>query len=171
MEHRQAINPNSYFIPNGVDFELFKRALDADLRCRRDHPPASSIIGFAGWMGFHIDVALAAGVAEAFPDYSLVLVGPDRLPDSSEYQRLRSLPNVHFPGAEGNERAAQLPEGFNVALMPGCSAGNILSAYPLKLHEYLAAGGRLLPPHCQSYCPSTMSSALPKHLRSHFPDP
>jgi glycosyltransferase involved in cell wall biosynthesis len=140
-EHRKSINPNTYFIPNGVDFELFNRALDPDLPIPTDVvslPPP--ILGFAGWMGYHIDITLLRKIAEAFPNCSLVLVGPDRLTETTDYRRLHSLSNVHFLGQREMNKLPNYLKAFDVALMPWLLTGHTLSAYPLKLHEYLAAG-------------------------------
>jgi glycosyltransferase involved in cell wall biosynthesis len=131
-ERRKAINPNTYFIPNGVDFDLFNRALTPNL-------PLPTI-GFAGWLGYHIDVELLRRVAEAYPDCSLVLVGPDALPNTKGRRRLRDLPNVFFLGQKERFELPNYLQVFDVALMPYSLSGHIRSAYPLKLHEYLAAG-------------------------------
>ncbi|MCF8371598.1 MAG: glycosyltransferase [Bacteroidales bacterium] len=138
---RQTINPNTFFIPNGVDFKLFNRALSPNLPqpddiARLPRP----IIGFAGWLGFHIDVELLRKVAERFPHCSLVLVGPDALPDSKARDRLLNMPNVHFLGLKDRHDLPTYMSVFDVALMPYSLSGHIYTAYPLKLHEYLAAG-------------------------------
>jgi hypothetical protein len=140
-ENRKAINPESHFIPNGVDYTLFSRALEPDLPVPGDIAVLPRpIIGFAGWLGFHIDVTLLLRIAETFDACSLVLVGPDRLPDSKDYRRLRSQPNVHFLGQKAMSELPNYLKAFDVALMPWLLTGHVLSAYPLKLHEYLAAG-------------------------------
>lgn len=140
-ERRRPINPNTYFIPNAVDFELFNRALKPNLPLPADiinipHP----IIGFAGWLGYQIDLELLKRVGEAYPSCSLVLVGPDRLSDVPGRQRLRALPNVFFLGQKERDELPNYLRVFNVALIPWLVVGHARSAYPLKLHEYLAAG-------------------------------
>jgi glycosyltransferase involved in cell wall biosynthesis len=140
-ERRKAINPSTYLIPNAVDFDLFNRTLSEDA----PPPPGIAgkpgpIVGFVGWLGFHIDVALLCRIAESFPEQSLVLIGPEELPPSDQVPRLHSLPNVYFLGAKPREDLPQYLRYIDVALMPYSLTGHILSAYPLKLHEYLAAG-------------------------------
>jgi glycosyltransferase involved in cell wall biosynthesis len=140
-KRRKKLNPNAYFIPNGVDFELFNRALTSDLPLPVDMDLIPRpIIGFAGWLSYHIDVCLLCRLAEAYPDCSLVLVGPDELLNSKDTKRLRSLPNVFFLGRKDRTELPSYLRAFDVALMPWQLTGHILSAYPLKLHEYLAAG-------------------------------
>ncbi|MDW7679448.1 MAG: glycosyltransferase [bacterium] len=140
-KRRRAINPNSFFVPNGVDFELFNRPLSEKLPIPDDiktipHP----IIGFAGMLGNHIDVKLLLEIAEQYPKYSLVLLGPDLLPGSEQLNQLRKKTNVHFLGFKPMEKLPDYVQTFDVALIPYELTGHVLSGYPQKLHEYLAVG-------------------------------
>lgn len=140
-ERRRPLNPETYFVPNGVDFDLFHQALDEDLPLPQDIAPIRHpIIGFAGWIGYHIDTELLCRIAEEFPHASLVLVGPDELPQNQARERLGSLPNVYFLGQKPHVDLPRYVRAFDVALMPYSLTGHIRSAYPMKLHEYLAAG-------------------------------
>lgn len=140
-KRRKALNPNTYFVPNGVDFDLFNRALAPNLPLPADIAAVPRpIIGFAGWLGYHIDVGLLRRVAEAYPDCSLVLVGPDHLRDAAGRQELQALPNVFFVGQKERHELPNYLQAFDVALMAYVLSGHLRSAYPLKLHEYLAAG-------------------------------
>lgn len=141
VERRRALNPSTYFVPNGVDFDLFHRALDPDLALPDDiRSIPRPIIGFAGWLGYHIDVDLLITIAQAYPQCSLVLVGPDELPCDASRRQLGQLPNVHFLGLKERTQLPDYLKAFDVALMPYALRGHIYAAYPLKLHEYLAAG-------------------------------
>ncbi len=140
-ERRKRINPNTYFIPNGVNFDLFHRALEPETVIPSDVENLKRpIIGYAGALGNQIDVDLLLQVAETFAAGSVVLVGPDRIPSSASLSSLRAMPNVHFVG---QRELGDLPgylKAFDVALIPYALQGYTLTAYPLKLHEYLAAG-------------------------------
>jgi glycosyltransferase involved in cell wall biosynthesis len=140
-DRRRPLNPNTHFIPNGVDFDLFHQALDPDLPLPDDIASLPRpIIGFCGWLGYHIDVALLRRVAQAYPDCTLALVGPDELPDSDELHPLRAQANVAFLGRKPRAALPGYLKAFDAALMPWALSGHIRSAYPVKLHEYLAAG-------------------------------
>lgn len=140
-ERRRVHNPHTYLMPNGVDFDIFHRALEpngdtpADLR-----DIAGPVIGYAGWLGYQIDVPLLLQVAQRYPTCSLVLVGPDELPPSPAREQLRRQPNVHLLGRKEREEMPAYLRAFDVALVPYALDGHVLSIYPLKLHEYLAAG-------------------------------
>lgn len=140
-ERRRAFNPHTYFIPNAVDFDLFNRALAADTPVAPDIAAIRGpIIGFAGWMGYQMDLDLVVATAEAYPDCSVVLVGPDALPANEQRVRLRHLPNVHFLGRKELATMPSYLKAFDVALIPYVLHGHTTTVYPLKLHEYLAAG-------------------------------
>ena len=140
-ERRKSINPNTYLIPNAADFDLFNRALAPNRQLPADIASIPRpIIGYAGMLAYHIDVELMRRVAEAFPICSLVLIGPDRLPNNSSLDRLKALPNVYFLGQKPHEHLPDYLQAFDVAVMPYLLIEQVVHAYPLKLHEYLAAG-------------------------------
>jgi glycosyltransferase involved in cell wall biosynthesis len=140
-ERRKAANPRSYFIPNGVDFELFNRTLMPNLALPDDIADLPRpIIGFVGWLGYHIDVQLLVHIAKTYPDCSLVLIGPEELPKGPDRKELKMLPNTFFLGQKERIELPNYLQAFDVALMPWILSGHLQSAYPLKLHEYLAAG-------------------------------
>jgi glycosyltransferase involved in cell wall biosynthesis len=140
-QRRKKINPNTYFVPNAVDFDLFNQAVDPQTPIPADIAALNKpIIGLVGWLGFQVDLPLLIHVARSFPDHSLALVGPDNLPDNQHSSTLRSLPNVHFLGQKALEELPGYLKAIDVALIPYVLEGYPLTAYPLKLHEYLAAG-------------------------------
>lgn len=140
-ERRKKLNPNTYFIPNAADFNLFHKALDPETPIPSEVAGLKRpIIGYVGWLGHQIDIDLLLRVAQAYSDCSLVLVGPDEIPKDARLRRLRAMPNVHFLGRKEVRSLPEYLKAFDVALIPYVLAGYTLTAYPLKLHEYLAAG-------------------------------
>lgn len=141
QDRRRIANPRTYFIPNAVDFELFSRALTEELPVPADIASVPRpILGYVGWLTNHIDVALLGRIAEGYPHCSLVLVGPGQLPAGADLDALRRRPNVVFLGRKDHSAVPAYLRVFDVALMPYSLSGHVLSAYPAKLHEYLAAG-------------------------------
>jgi hypothetical protein len=138
---REAINPHTYFIPNAVDFDLFNRAMMPDLPMPDDIAGLRRpIIGYAGRMARQIDIELLQRVAITYPNCSLVLIGPDELPSCPGEHALRAAPNVFFLGWKKPSELPNYLRVFDVALIPYRLEGHVLSGYPTKLHEYLAAG-------------------------------
>jgi glycosyltransferase involved in cell wall biosynthesis len=140
-EHRKAFNPNTYCTPNGVDFELFTKALKPNTPIPSDIAGLKKpVIGFVGWLGYQMDIDLLLNIAEVYSDCSLALIGPDVMPNNEKHHRLRAMPNVYFLGQKALEALPEYLKAFDVALIPYLLEGYVLTAYPLKLHEYLAAG-------------------------------
>ena len=140
-ERRKKLNPDTYFIPNAVDFDLFSTALVHETPIPSDVAQLKEPrIGYVGWLGYQIDVDLLLRVATAYPDASLILVGPDEIPTDERLAMLRAMANVHFLGRKALTELPGYLKAFDAALIPYVLASYTLTAYPLKLHEYLAAG-------------------------------
>ena len=145
-QRRQRLNPNTHFVPNAVDYPHFSQAL------RPETPIAPEldgldrpIVGFVGWLGHQLDVPLLNRVAAAYPQYALALVGPDALEKDAAYHELRAHSNVHFFGRQPLDALPGFLKAFAVALLPyNIKSGHTHAIYPLKLHEYLAAGCSVL---------------------------
>lgn len=135
-ERRQE-NPRTYFIPHGVDVDLFARALNPDLPLPADlrmlRPP---IVGFCGLIADYVDLELIAGAARRKPTWSFVLIGRC----VTDVRVLRSLPNVHLLGQRPYHSLAGYFRGFDVGVIPFRVNALTVRANPLKLREYLAAG-------------------------------
>lgn len=142
---RIPLNPATYFVPNGVDHANFSRALDPATAVPAEVANLPRpILGFAGWLGNQVDVPLLVRLAQAYPQASVVLVGPDALDKDAAYAQLRAMPNVTFAGRKALEALPGYLKAFDVALLPYRMDGHTHSIYPLKLHEYLAAGRSML---------------------------
>jgi hypothetical protein len=145
FQRRLRLNPNTHFVPNAVDHDLFCQALAPDTTEPADLAALPRpILGFVGWLGHQLDAGLLARLAAAYPSYSMVLVGPDALPQGPDHAALKAQPNVHFAGRQPLSALPRYLKAFDVALLPYNLGGHTHSIYPLKLHEYLAAGRSVL---------------------------
>ena len=138
---------------NGADVDNVARCLSepcpADLAAIA-HPR----LGYAGVISQKVDIALINALAQRQPSWQWVFVGP--IPGSdggrmggsqAAYQAwtaLLALPNVHWLGAKTHEEVGRYMVHMDVNTMPyvvdARAGGWARFAYPLKLHEYLAAG-------------------------------
>jgi glycosyltransferase involved in cell wall biosynthesis len=133
-------------LPNGVDLEAFDRAaksgrIPADLAAI-----PRPRLGYVGSLHPQVDFGLIAALAEKRPEYHFVLVGGrPELRDpiaEAELEKCRARSNVHFLG----EKERTLVPGYvchmdvNLMLYRLSAKTWIHAIYPLKLHEYLAAG-------------------------------
>jgi glycosyltransferase involved in cell wall biosynthesis len=123
---------------NGVEFEHFARP-------RKEVPPLLAtlpkpILGYAGALDW-IDAGLVEAVAKAWPEYSVVLVGPAYARDwTTRHASLLALPNVHCVGKVPYEELPAWVQRFDLALMPLERSDLKRASHPNKLYEYTAAG-------------------------------
>lgn len=126
-------------VPNGVDYGAFATAAAEpdDLRAI-PHPR----IGYVGVIKQFLDVPLLVSLAGRHPEWSFVFVGPVQPmgPDTEPFNRLRALPNVHLLGSRAIGELPAYAQHMDVGTMPYDVNGYTKFIYPLKLHEYLAAG-------------------------------
>jgi len=136
---KKKVNDNTFFVPNGVDFELFSKACYSDLECPSDlinlHKP---ILGFIGGIFEWIDLNLIKFVAETNPRWSIVLIGPVRRNMSLSW--IKSHSNVFFLGRKDMSVLPTYLKYIDVCLSPFKVNTLTKTVNPLKVYEYLAAG-------------------------------
>lgn len=143
VEARRPLNPDTYYVPNAVDFRAFQQALTEP----NERPPAAMsnlhrpVLGVVGSLNAKVDLTLLAEVAERRPEWSLALVGPLGYgPREHEWSRLSALPNVRWPGSVPHEQVPAVIAACDVCLIPYRLNEQTRHVNPLKLYEYLAAG-------------------------------
>ena len=126
--------PHTHLIPHGVNVDLFATPGPvAPELAALPHP----IIGFYGNLYDWVDQALLAGIAQARPHWSLVLIGKIM----TEISTLQACPNIHILGPRPYEALPAFCRGFDVGIIPyNTRDPRMQSVNPLKLREYLAAG-------------------------------
>jgi GT2 family glycosyltransferase/glycosyltransferase involved in cell wall biosynthesis len=126
-------NPHRALIRNAGDFEHFR---DAPPECFRD-PSGRAVIGYYGAIAEWFDVELVRGVARAFPDHLVLLVGSDT---AGVAKQLADEPNIVFTGEVPYARLPYYLHAFAVALLPFRVMTLTLATNPVKVYEYLSAG-------------------------------
>ncbi len=134
-------------LPNGADVEAIDRAIATSA------PPPQDLstiprpwLGWVGSLHPQIDFALIAEVARRQPNWSFVFVGsmiahPDARADR-ERADCFALPNVYVLGGKSIDDVPRYVTSMDANLMCYRLSDQtwIKAIYPLKLHEYLAAG-------------------------------
>ncbi|AAM73423.1 MAG TPA: glycosyltransferase family 1 protein [Chlorobaculum sp.] len=146
---------------NGVEFDHFAvpRPETPEQLCSLPGP----ILGYAGAMDW-IDADLVASVARAWPEYSVVLVGPAYAHDwADRHVELLSLPNVHWVGKVGYDELPAWVQRFDLALMPLERSPLKRASNPNKLYEYAAAGVPIL---AIDYCDAVRKASGVAHVAS-----
>jgi len=142
-EARRGQHPNLHCLPSAVDAAHF-----APPATRPDDPLARRAqelqghiarprLGFFGVIDERMDLALVSAVAQARPDWQLVMVGP--VVKISE-RDLPRRPNIHWLGMQRYELLPHLLAGWDLCLMPFAMNDSTRFISPTKTLEYLAGG-------------------------------
>ena len=141
------INPNTYFLPNGVDLSLFDPTNPGNHAVPSDLPPASRLIGFIGHINQHLDLELLLRSAQAFPGNHLVLLGRimnnETAPQGRQAEALHTLlglPNVSYLGFKPPRELPRYLRAFDVCVMAFLDDPFNDERDPLKFYQYLAMG-------------------------------
>lgn len=139
LETHQLKNPNTFLIPNGVDFSHFAQAQEAALPLPSDVENITRPrLGFVGAIQYWIDLDLIKQIATAKPDWSIVMVGP--VGAGIDLTPFKPLSNVHFLGSKSLKTVPQYLKAFDVCLNTFKQTQLTKTVNPLKIYEYLAAG-------------------------------
>ena len=139
MSKKGGVNPNTEFVPNGVDYPLYATPVPEPEELRNIPRPR---IGYVGSLKRMLDWDLLIELASTHPQWSFVFVGPKAPhPDIDVMlKRMSDLPNVHFLGGKPASDLGAYPQHFDVCTMPYRLDDYTKYVYPLKMHEYLASG-------------------------------
>lgn len=136
-EAKRHLHPNIHPFPSSVDVEHFARARAIDSDPDDQRPVQRPRLGFFGVIDERMDLALLAGVAEARPQWGIVMLGPVAKIDPATLPRRR---NIHYLGSRTYEQLPQYIAGWDVALLPFARNDATRFISPTKTPEYLAAG-------------------------------
>ena len=141
FETKKNFNENTFIIRHGVDFLHFRKALDETTKIPVEIANLPKpIIGFHGLLADWVDFELLKQTAEHFKNGSVVLIGKITVDAERKVKILDDVPNIHFLGRKPYSELPAFCKGFDVALNPFAINDLTLSANPLKVREYLAAG-------------------------------
>lgn len=136
-EAKKDRHTNIHAFPSSVDRDHFLQARAA-LETPVDQRPISGPrLGFYGVIDERMDLELLAAVADARPDWSLVMVGPIVKLDPAELPRRA---NLRFLGGKDYAELPAYLAGWDVALMPFAINESTRFISPTKTPEYLAGG-------------------------------
>ncbi len=139
LEKKGKLNPQTIFVPNGVDYSAFAAL----------HPEPPDLgpiprprIGYVGRVKSDLNYSLLIALARRHKEWSFVLVGPvENLGDRiASIRTLSQIANVYFLGAKPVAALPAYTQHLDVCML--CYEVNNYTKfiYPLKLHEYLASG-------------------------------
>jgi UDP-galactopyranose mutase len=137
FEAKRDRHPNVYPFPSSVDRAHFSRARaiesEPDDQAALPHPR----LGFYGVVDERMDTDLLGVLADAHPEWSIVIVGPVVKIDPADLPR---RPNLHYLGGKSYDQLPAYLGGWDVALMPFAINESTKFISPTKTPEYLAGG-------------------------------
>lgn len=136
-EAKRSRHPRVYAFPSGVDADHFRAA-----RLERQDPADQEVIprprvGFYGVIDERMDLDLLKGIADARPDWQLVLIGPLSKIDC---ETLPWRSNIHYLGPRSYGELPAYLSGWDAAILPFARNASTRFISPTKTPEYLAAG-------------------------------
>jgi len=124
-----------FWAPSSVDAAHFARA-----RTLHDHRDQAHIphprLGFLGVLDQRVDLELLAFLADARPDWQIVMIGPRAGIDGALLPR---RPNLHYAGARRYDELPSFLAGWDACLLPYARNQTMRSLSPTNTLEYMAA--------------------------------
>jgi len=126
---------NAHCFSSSVDAKHFRQAQDRSI----SHPDQNHIpqprLGFYGVIDERFDTELVKAMADAHPEWQIVLVGPVVKIDPAT---LPKQPNVHYMGQRTYDQLPQFLAGWDVCLLPFALNESTKFISPTKVLEYMA---------------------------------
>lgn len=136
---KQSLHANVHCFPSSVDAGHFRlrdssgRAVsEAEDQAELPHPR----LGFYGVIDERLDLEIVDRVAEAHPEWHIVMVGPVVKVDPA---RLPRRPNIHYLGQRTYDELPRYLAGWEVCLLPFARNDATKFISPTKTLEYMAA--------------------------------
>ncbi|WP_066331187.1 FAD-dependent oxidoreductase [Azohydromonas lata] len=142
FEAKRPLHPNVHCLPSSVDVHHFApqrlRANSAEAQEAQRlqaHIPPGPRLGFYGVIDERLDLALVAAVADAHPEWQLVMVGPVVKIDPAS---LPQRPNITYLGMQSYALLPHLMAPWDLCLMPFALNESTRFISPTKTLEYMA---------------------------------
>jgi glycosyltransferase involved in cell wall biosynthesis len=107
-------------------------------------------VGFFGLLESWIDLQLLAYIAQARPDWLILIIGQERVDTSL----LRDHSNIRRIGRKPFTELARYGRFFDVGILPYKLTEQVIHSNPIKLREYLAMGKPVVSvrfPHAEGF--------------------
>ena len=130
---RQAVT-----IENGVDYSYFQKAHSKTENVLENIPGLK--LGYVGALRSKIDLSLMEELACFDHNWSIVLIGPNCLNESSYFERLVQKDNVFWTGEVDPSIIPDYIKALDVGLLPYRDLEYNKAVFPIKFYEYLSQG-------------------------------
>ncbi|MGI4749811.1 MAG: glycosyltransferase [Janthinobacterium lividum] len=136
-EYCKKYNPQSYFIGQGCELELYQNISPAIPKNFPDN--SKPMIGYSGVLwSLRLDLELLLHIAKSKPDWNIILIGPED--ENFKHSELHHLDNVYFMGLKEVSELPAFINAMDVCINPQILNETTIGNYPRKIDEYLALG-------------------------------
>lgn len=139
-QRAKAMNRNAFLVPNATDFPLADEMAEIPSPAPELAALPAPRIGYAGQLGDKFDFSLVHSIAQAHPDWSVVLIGPVWHTHQEKTRALATMDNVHFLGRRPRREMPRLLRGLDVCIIPHLRSALTMSMDPIKIYDYLSTG-------------------------------
>ena len=136
-EAKRLAHDNIHAFPSAVDAGHFAPARQPGADPADQAWLSRPRLGYYGVIDERLDLGLVAALADARPDWNVVMVGPLSKLGEHDLPRRR---NLHWLGGKGYGELPHYLRGWDVALMPFAINESTRFISPTKTPEYLAGG-------------------------------
>ena len=136
-EAKRTVHPSVHPFPSSVEREHFLQARNTQPDPADQGGLPRPRLGYYGVIDERMDLEMIAGLADARPDWSIIMVGPVVKIDP---MNLPQRPNIAYLGGKSYDALPAYAAGWDVALMPFAINASTRFISPTKTPEYLAAG-------------------------------
>ena len=136
FRQKQALHENVHNLPSSVDKDHFAAVgpgIDHAEQATMAHPR----FGFFGVIDQRFEPVSVSLLADAHPEWQIVLVGPVA---NIDLRTLPRRPNIHYMGERPYAELPQFISGWDVCLLPFAVNAATRFVSPAKVLEYMAAG-------------------------------
>ncbi|MDT3405329.1 glycosyltransferase [Mucilaginibacter terrae] len=136
-EAKKDKHTNIYAFPSSIDKSHFAKARMLKKTAENQDAAYRPKLGFYGVIDERFDAELIKGIADARPDWDLMLLGPVVKIDP---QTLPQKDNIYYIGTKSYAELPDLMAAWDIALIPFLLNESTRFISPTKTPEYLAAG-------------------------------
>ena len=136
-ESKRNGHDNVYLFPSSLDAPHFEQARKGQADPADQAEILYPRLGFFGVIDERMDLELLGELAQARPNWHLVILGPVVKID---HDSLPKLPNLHYLGMKTYAQLPQYLANWDVALLPFALNDSTRFISPTKIPEYLAGG-------------------------------
>jgi len=135
-EAKRTRHHNAFCFSSSVEAAHFGQALDRSISHPKQAGLARPRLGFYGVIDERFDIDMLRAIADARPEWQLVMVGPVVKIDPAHLPRNE---NIHYMGQAGYAELPAYLAGWDVCLMPFAMNDSTKFISPTKVLEYMAA--------------------------------